>query len=75
MIRYSDLVQYIKDNHVSWNRDLFDVLRAFFEDYSQSAPLPSSAPVQQELVFEHKEFKEPVDGEYSINDLFDLFNL
>jgi hypothetical protein len=74
MIRYSDLVQYIKDNHVSWNRDLFDVLRAFFEDYSQSAPLPSSAPVQQEPVIEHKEFSEPVNGEYSINDLFDLFN-
>ena len=72
MIRYSDLVQYIKDNHVNWNTDLFDVLRGFFNQYTQ--PLPSH-PIQQELYFPPGEFNEPEDGEYSVKDLIDLFSL
>ena len=74
MIKYEDLVEYIKRNHISWNRDLFDVLRGFFEEYSQQPPLPSPTPSQQELIFEHKEFKAPDNGEYTPNDLIDLFN-
>ena len=43
MIKYSDLVSYIKENHINWNTDLFEVLRGFFEQYSQppiSIPQP-----------------------------------
>lgn len=87
MIKYGDLVQYIKDNHINWNTDLFDVLRGFFDSYSQQyspqPPLPPSSqssqhvkipPLQQELIFEHKEFQAPVDGEYTANDLLNLFS-
>ena len=75
MIKYGDLVQYTKDNHVSWNTDLFDVLRGFFEEYSQQLPLPSSSlPIQQELVFSSEEFKEPENREYTSEDLLDLFS-
>ena len=74
MIKYGDLVEYIKRNHISWNRDLFDVLRGFFEEYSQQPPLPSPTPLQQELMFEHREFKAPDTGEYTTDDLIDLFN-
>ena len=69
MIKYSDLVQYIKENHVNWNTDLFDVLRGFFNQYS----LPSQ-PVQQELIFQSSEFTEPADGEYTTQDLINLFS-
>ena len=74
MIKYGDLVEYIKRNHINWNRDLFDVLRGFFEEYSQQPPLPSPTPSQQKLMFEHKEFKAPEDGEYTTDDLMDLFS-
>lgn len=70
MIKYSDLVQYIKENHVNWDTDLFDVLRGFFNQYSIS----SHTPVQQEIIFPSEEFKEPDDGEYSIQDVLNLFS-
>lgn len=72
MYKYSDLVQYTKDNHISWNTDLFDVLRGFFNQYSPQ-PSPSQAPLQQEITFQ-EEFQEPEDGEYSIEDLLKLFS-
>ena len=78
MIRYAELVDYIKRNHVNWNTDLFDVLKGFFEEYSSHdylpPPLLSTPPVQQELVFPSKEFKEPADGEYTTDDLINLFS-
>ena len=77
MIKYGDLVEYIKENHVNWNTDLFDVLRGFFDQYSLHVPPPSSPtlPAQQELlVFEHGEFKAPEDGEYTNEDLMNLFS-
>ncbi len=73
MYKYSDLVSYTKENHISWNTDLFDVLRGFFEQYSPQQ-LPSPTPLQQEIIFSTKDFQEPEDGEYSINDLLNLFS-
>jgi len=75
MIRYRDLVQYTKENHVNWNTDLFDVLRGFFDSYSQkySSPLPSTTPIQQELILP-KKFKEPDNREYTTEDLINLFS-
>ena len=70
-MKYSDLVSYVKENHISWNTDLFDVLRGFFEQYS-SQPISSEPPIQQEIIFPSEDFKEPEDGEYSINDLLNL---
>ena len=74
---YNDLVMYVKEHHVNWNTDLFDVLRGFFEECSQPPAPPSpvhSQPVQQRLVFEERVFREPDGGEYSIDDLLDLFS-
>ena len=80
MIRYAELVDYIKRNHVNWNTDLFDVLKGFFEEYSQ--PLPP--PISQSLAHSYEEvelfmhsatkFKEPEDGEYTTEDLINLFS-
>lgn len=72
MIKYGDLVQYTKENHVNWDTDLFSVLRGFFEQYSPT-PTPPSL-VQQELVFSDKGFEEPEDGEYTTQDLIKLFS-
>ena len=72
MIKYGDLVQYIMENHVNWNTDLFDVLRGFFEKYSQ-LPTPSFPP-KQVLDTPKVEFKEPDNGEYSAQDLINLFS-
>jgi hypothetical protein len=74
MIKYGDLVQYTKKNHVNWNTDLFSVLRGFFEQYSPS-PTLSNPPIQQELIFSDDNFKEPQDGEYTVQDLISLFSL
>jgi hypothetical protein len=81
MIKYGDLVQYIKDNHINWNTNLFDVLEGFFEEYSQSS-LPTSPhqceevyPLQQELAFPlQQDWQPPPDGEYSPQDVLNLFS-
>jgi hypothetical protein len=77
MIKYGDLVQYIKENHINWNTDLFDVLRGFFESYNNKyspPPTPSNTSIQQEIFFPLEEFKEPDDGEYTNQDLLNLFS-
>ena len=78
MIRYGELVDYIKKNHVSWNTDLFEVLRGFFEEYypPQLSPStsPSQTPHQEELDFSHREFTPPDNGEYTTDDLLNLFS-
>ena len=75
MIKYGDLVEYIKENHVNWNTDLFDVLRGFFNNYYQLPhSTPSQPPIQQELIFTPEEFNEPENGEYTVNDLMNLFS-
>lgn len=76
MIRYAELVDYIKRNHVNWNTDLFDVLRGFFEEYSSHdylPPPPSTPTIKQEFILP-KKFKEPDKGEYNIQDVLDLFS-
>ncbi len=80
MIRYGELVKYIKDNHVSWNTDLFDVLKCFFEEY-YSPPPPSPSPhgasyypSEDTMIPQRREFREPENGEYNTNDLLNLFS-
>lgn len=78
MIRYAELVDYIKRNHVNWNTNLFDVLKGFFDeysshDYSPPPPPPSTPPIKQELILP-KKFKEPENGEYTTEDLINLFS-
>lgn len=78
MIRYAELVEYIKREHVNWNTDLFEVLRGFFEQYSQpQAPSPT-LPVQQEIKWEVPEvptpFTPPANGEYTSEDLLNLLS-
>ena len=83
MIKYGDLVDYTKKHHINWNTNLFDVLEGFFEEYSQPLPPPTpSIPIQQELFpgtmdaldeLTHS-FQPPANGEYSSEDLINLFS-
>lgn len=72
MIKYSDLVEYTKEHHISWEIDLFDILRDFFQNYC--SPTPPNSSIQQEIIFPSEEFVEPEDGEYTIEDVLNLFN-
>ena len=75
MIKYVDLVEYIKENHINWNTDLFEVLRGFFEEYtSQQSSTDSEVIIEQDLIFPDEAFIEPEDGEYSVEDLMHLLN-
>lgn len=77
MIKYAELVEYIKRNHVNWNTDLFDVLKGFFEEYSQSLPpysSPDSTMSTDTMVLQNRKFIEPEEGEYTNDDLFNLFS-
>lgn len=69
-MKYLNLVNYVKENHVDWNTDIFDVLKGFFNQYSNLCV--SEPPIQQEIIFPSEDFKGPEDGEYSINDLLNL---
>ena len=104
MIKYGDLVEYIKANHINWNTDLFDVLKGFFNQYSPQTTSTDS-PIQQRLIFEnwteevecelskfppapsmeelnnspfleqaYKKFIAPANGEYTSQDLINLFS-
>ena len=78
MIKYEDLVEYTKRNHIKWSTDLFDVLRGFFDEYSQQPHPPSPHHIQYNtdmiIPERKKEFKAPEDGEYTSQDLLDLFS-
>lgn len=84
MIRYSDLVDYTKQKHISWNEDLFDVLKGFFEYYlpqpspygsaDRKHPKPTSMAAPLDFGLPKEEFKEPSDGEYTSEDLINLFS-
>ena len=76
MIKYAELVDYIKRNHVNWNTDLFDVLKGFFEEYSSHdySPPPPLSTYHSAGTYSVKGFKEPENGEYTAEDLINLFS-
>ena len=42
MPKYFEIVRYVKENHVDWNTDVFDILKGYFSEYSpQVLPSPS----------------------------------
>ena len=75
MPRYFEIVEYVKENHVDWNTDVFDVLKGYFSKYSpQVLPSPSDDVIlTPNDMFSHNEFHEPEDKNYSIQDVLDLF--
>ena len=71
MIRYVDIVNYVKENRVNWNTDVFDILKGYFSQYSEESI--QDEPVQQEIIFPSDEgFTPPKDGHYSVEDVLNL---
>ena len=75
MPKYIEIVNYVKENHVDWNTDVFDILKGFFSKYSpQVLPSPSDdVLLTPDEMFSHTEFKEPENKDYSIQDVLNLF--
>ena len=65
MITYSDVANYVRENKVDGNTDIFELIRDIVNQYSP--PSTPSLPLQQELLF-------PEDGEYTIQDTLNLFS-
>ena len=65
MITYSDVANYVRENKVDGNTDIFELIRDIVNQYSP--PSIPSLPLQQELIF-------PEDGEYTIQDTLNLFS-
>lgn len=75
MIEYSELVQYVEDNHINPHTNLFEILSKFFEEYyvnKHNASCQIVETEQQSIVF--NQFIEPENGEYSIEDVLTLFS-
>lgn len=72
MIRYAELVQYTKDNHINWNTDLFTVLKGFFEEREKPKIQPSPTPGYKATTATI--FNEPKDGEYTDQDVINIFS-
>ena len=69
-MRFVDLVNFVKENNCDWNIDIFDILKDFYNRYSNSqCPI-----VEQEIIFPTEDFQEPEKGEYTIEDLLKLFS-
>lgn len=73
MIKYKDLVEYIKANHVNWDTELFSVLRGFFEQYTAQS-LPSKTFHDFDEFTKVTDFQPPANGEYSTDDVLGLFS-
>ena len=75
MPKYIEIVNYVKENHVDWNTDVFDILKGFFSQYSPQVLSSPSDDVllTPEEMYNHVEFKEPESKDYSIQDVLDLF--
>lgn len=71
MVRYIDIVNYVRDNHINWNTDVFDILKGYFSQYSEES-IDNS--VEQEITLPVGEFQEPPDGEYSVSNLLQLLS-
>ena len=88
-MKYAHIVQYVKDNHISWDTDIFDILK----DYTESLLSPvekieiegdrailSTNQGSEQLSAIHSSLLEvgdsyqmPPNGEYTFEDVIELF--
>ena len=89
-MKYARIVQYVKENHVSWDTDIFDILK----DYTESLLPPiegneigkdravlsanqgpeQSLPIYSSLLEVEDSCQIPPNGEYTFEDLIELFS-
>ena len=88
-MKYAHIVQYVKDNHISWDTDIFDILK----DYTESLLSPvekieieedqavltnnqgseRSPAIHSSLLEVADSYQMPPNGEYTFEDVIELF--
>lgn len=88
-MKYAHIVQYVKDNHISWDTDIFDILK----DYTESLLSPvekieieedravlannqgseQSSAIHSSLLEVADSYQMPHKGEYTFEDVIELF--
>ena len=88
-MKYAHIVQYVKDNHISWDTDIFDILK----EYTRQLPpvdkkekdedravlshtikgLSDDNPIHSSLLEVADSYQMPPNGEYTFEDVIELF--
>ena len=87
-MKYAKIVQYVKENHISWDTDIFDILKDYTsqlppvekkemdEDRAVlSANQGSEQPqaIHSSLLEVGDSYQMPPNGEYTFEDVIELF--
>ena len=89
-MKYAKIVQYVKENHISWDTDIFDILKEYT---SQLSPVERKEmdedravlshtikgqsedyPIHSSLLEVEDSCQIPPNGEYTFEDLIELFS-
>ena len=89
-MKYAYIVQYVKENHISWDTDIFDILKNYTS--SQLPPVENKNldedraelshtikgqsednPIHSSLLEVKGSYQMPPNGEYSFEDVIELF--
>lgn len=87
-MKYAKIVQYVKENHISWDTDIFDILK----DYTSQLPpvekkemdedravlstnqgSEQSQAIHSSLLEVGDSYQMPPNGEYTFEDVIELF--
>ena len=90
-MKYAHIVQYVKENHISWDTDIFDILKNYTT--SQLSPVERKEMDEDRAVLSHTikgqsddnpihssllevkgDYQMPPNGEYSFEDVIELFS-
>ena len=90
-MKYAKIVQYVKENHISWDTDIFDILKSYTE--GNLPPIEKKNKEEDEAVLSHtikgqsqatpisssllgvtSPYQMPANGEYSFEDVIELFS-
>ena len=90
-MKYAYIVQYVKENHISWDTDIFDILKNYTS--GQLPPVDKKEldenraelshtikgqnennPIHSSLLEVKGDYQMPPNGEYSFEDVIELFS-
>ena len=89
-MKYAKIVQYVKENHISWDTNIFDILKNYTSGLK--SPIENEIVEENQAVLSHTikgqnditpisssllevedTYREPLNGEYSFEDVIELF--
>ena len=88
-MKYAHIVQYVKDNHISWDTDIFDILKNYTESLlspvekieieedravlANNQGSEQSPTIHSSLLGVADSYQMPHKGEYTFEDVIELF--